>query len=117
MAYAFLKSQGILSQSREQLLELVMQHIYDDNPLQGINLANEDAGDLPPNDISADVERVPTEKENAALCEICYLDHPDEDMRTPLSCEHRYCKFCYMQYLEDKIKSNQVREIEIMSTN
>jgi ariadne-1 len=37
------------------------------------------------------------------ICEVCFDDDPNKET-VSLSCNHRYCRDCYVQYLEQKIK-------------
>jgi len=44
-------------------------------------------------------------------CSICYLDLPVTSIIHPLACEHSFCRDCYTEYLENKMKSFEVLKI------
>jgi ariadne-1 len=52
-----------------------------------------------------DVGRQPRLKKRPRgfICEVCFDDDPNKET-VSLSCNHRFCRDCYVQYLEQKIK-------------
>jgi len=50
-------------------------------------------------------------EDTTATCSICYLDLPVTSIIHPLACEHSFCRDCYTEYLENKMKSFEVLKI------
>jgi len=52
------------------------------------------------------------EDENTTVkCSICYLDLPVTAVVHPLACKHSFCRECYTEYLENKMKDFEVLKI------
>jgi len=55
------------------------------------------------------------ETKDEFLCEICYVETPNEDVAN-LGCEHKYCKPCVKQYYETLIKNATIHNFKCPST-
>lgn len=44
-----------------------------------------------------------------AFCNICCEEVHENDIKGPLACKHSFCHECYINYLKEKISTNDVK--------
>ncbi|CAK63918.1 unnamed protein product (macronuclear) [Paramecium tetraurelia] len=96
---------GIMNQLDEIDLKLEAQRKLHQDFYKHINEGDQSRG----NQQSPHIEVNEQKQNENTTCLICGCD--DENLVKKLRCEHRFCLYCYFNYLNDKIRNAQVMNI------